>query len=112
MSRPVLCLALACLALLALAAPAAAAPPPAGAYECTISGEYFGDLKIKRDGNYERYGKSGRFTNPKGKLVRFTTGIFKGFNGRWYMTTGTGPRRPEIALRNPIDGFTDVYCSK
>ncbi len=112
MSRLVPLLIAAALALLVWAVPASAGPPPAGKYECTISGEYFGELKIKQGGKYERNGISGKFTNPKGRVLKFTSGSFKGFNGRWQMANEGGGKVPEIAVRNPHDDFEDIYCSK
>jgi len=112
MSRLGPCIVLACIALLAFVAPASAGPPPAGLYECTISGTYFDNLKIKRDGKYERFGKTGKFTNPKARVLKFTTGPLKGFSGRWYVATSSSGKTPEIALRNPLDDFEDIYCGK
>lgn len=111
MRRLVPVLALACAAVLAFSATASAGPPPRGLYECTISGSYFGDLKILKDGKYERNDEVGKFSF-KGRKLNFKTGGFKGFKGRWYMTTGSGPSTPEIALRNPEDDFEDIYCGK
>jgi hypothetical protein len=102
---------LAIVAMLAIAAPASAGAPPRGLYECTISGTYFGDLTIKKDNKYVRNGVTGKFTF-KGRNLSFPSGGFKGFTGRWYMTTGSGPSTPEIALRNPQDDFEDIYCGR
>jgi hypothetical protein len=97
---------------LSFAAVAAAGPPPGGLYECTISGNYFDDVKIKQDNKYERFGKTGKFAG-KGRNINFTSGPFKGFKGRWYMADdGGGVKTPEIALKNPLDDFEDIYCSK
>ena len=107
-SLPVVVLAVAAV-LLPNAAPAAAGPPPNGLYECTLSGVgYFDDLKIKRNGKYERFGKTGKFTT-KGRKMTFVTGPFAGFKGEWEKTNPPGY---EIELRNPIDGFEDIYCTK
>jgi hypothetical protein len=111
MRRPLLLLAIAALALLAVAAPASAGPPPRGLYECTIDGILFGDLTIKKDNKYLRNGVTGKFSS-KGRNLSFNSGGFKGFKGRWYMATGSGPDTPEIALRNPIDDFESIYCGR
>ncbi|MBK5218237.1 MAG: hypothetical protein JJE35_00370 [Thermoleophilia bacterium] len=111
MRRTALVLVLAVAAMLGLVAPASAGAPPRGLYECTISGAFFGDLKILKDGKYERNDEIGKFTF-KGRKLSFNTGGFKGFKGRWYMATGSGPDTPEIALRNPLDDFEDIYCGK
>ena len=109
-SLPVVVLAVA--VLLPIAAPATAGPPPRGLYECTISGVgLFGDVKIKKDNKYERFGKTGKFTS-KGRKIKFITGPFKGFKGKWEKSD-TSPVIYEIELENPVDeGFTSIYCTK
>jgi hypothetical protein len=98
--------------LLPTTAVAAAGPPPRGLYECTIGGLYFDEVKIKQDNQYERFGKTGKFAG-KGRKINFTSGPFKGFKGRWYMADdGGGVQTPEIALKNPLNDFEDIYCSK
>ncbi len=109
MRRPVQILLLTvAVALPFFGATATAGPPPRGLYECTISGTYFDDVTIKADGKYERFGKTGKFTT-KGRKIAFTSGPFKNFKGEWEKTNPPGY---EIELRNPIDDYEDIYCTK
>jgi hypothetical protein len=106
-------------ALLALPATAEAKAPPKGKYECTISGILFGNLIIKSASTYKRNGKTGKYTARGGKRtfadgvkgwpIKFKTGSFRGFKGRWHKgNDGTY----EIALENPLDDFESIYCDK
>ena len=97
---------------------AAAKSPPAGKYECTISGTWFGELRMTGATTYTRNGKKGMFVagtkllrwkdkTVPGYTIEFKTGSLKGFKGRWYRSN-TGIN--EIALRNPLNGFESIYC--
>jgi hypothetical protein len=92
-----------------------AGPPPKGKYECTIGYPPigFGTIVIKADGVYKRgydppFKKGGKYKNPKGKQIKFTTGPLKGIKGHWEKTESG----PELELRNPEDNFEDIYCLK
>ena len=111
-----------CAALVAAcvaASPALAKSPPKGKYECTIGGYYADTIKIKSAKTYKRFGKSGKYAaggkkksfpqGYKGYTIKFKTGPFKGFKGNWHNATQPGTQ--EIALRNPLNGFEDTYCS-
>ena len=111
MRRSLQVLLLAVALLLPMTAAATAGPPPLGLYECTLSGVgLFGDVKIKKDNKYERFGKTGKFAS-KGRKINFFSGPFKGFKGYWEKND-TRPVSYELNLRNPIDGFEDTYCTK
>jgi hypothetical protein len=113
MRRSAQVLLLAVALLLPMTSAATAGPPPLGLYECTISGVgLFGDVKIKKDNKYERFGKKGKFTS-NGRKIKFTTGPFKGFKGKWEKSDTT-PVIYEIELENPVsdEGFTSIYCTK
>jgi hypothetical protein len=110
--------AIAVLATLAGTSVAAAKSPPAGKYECTISGTWFGELRMTGATTYTRNGKKGMFVagtkllrwkdkTVPGYTIEFKTGSLKGFKGRWYRSN-TGIN--EIALRNPLNGFESIYC--
>lgn len=110
--------AIAALATLAGTSLAAAKSPPAGKYECTISGILFGDITITGATTYTRNGKKGTYVAGKkvirwkdktvpGYTIAFKTGSLKGYKGRWYRSkTGIN----EIALKNPLNGFESIYC--
>jgi hypothetical protein len=104
---------------LGMAAPAAAKSPPKGKYGCTNEGIYFDEVKITGKNTYKRFGKQGKYKAGAEKInfddgfvgykIKFKTGAFKGYEGRWYKAdSGTA----EIALKNPIDGFEDTYCDQ
>src|SRR3954452_11398960 len=116
--------ALAAAALAFVAVPVAGAiAPPSRSYDCTIGGStLFGTIKILAGARYTYDGKQGSFTaGPTsvkfsdkivGWTLKFKGGGLAGFNGRWYWAKG-GPSRgrvPEIALKNPRDGFEFIYC--
>jgi hypothetical protein len=107
------------LAAFAVIGPAAtvAKPPPRGVYECTIGGIYADTIKITGKSTYKRFGKSGKYAagkkkrtyhhSYKGYAIKFRTGPFRGFKGNWHRSSdGIN----EIALKNPINGFEDIYC--
>ena len=111
---------LAALAVVFLLAPASVAKsPPKGKYGCTLSGVgFFGTVKIVDGNTYKRNGKTGSYKAGDQKItfhdgwqgwkLKFKTGSFKGFQGRWYKSD-TG--EAEIALENPEDkGFESIYC--
>ena len=104
---------------LTAAAPAIAKSPPQGKYGCTTGGYLFGDLKIIDKDTYKRNGKKGKYRAGDRKIhfddgfvgykIKFRTGSFKDYRGRWYKAdSGTA----EIALKNPNDGFEDTYCDE
>lgn len=112
-------LVLAALLALLLAPPALAKSPPKGKYGCTIGGLLFGDLKITGSDTYKRYGNNGTYSAGRRKInfddgfagykIKFKTGPFEDFKGRWYKAdSGTA----EIALQNPEDGFESIYCDE
>jgi hypothetical protein len=122
MSRRILASALLAAVVCALVvAPAATAKsPPPGKYECTLSGVgSFGKLKIVDKKSYVRNGKKGKYKAGDKKIdfpdgftgwkLKFTSGSFDGYKGRWY-TADSGVH--EIALENPADdeGFESIYC--
>ena len=105
---------------LTLAGPGVAKSPPSGKYECTLSGVgSFGKLKIVDKKRYTRNGKNGKYKAGDRKIdfddgfsgwkLKFTSGSFDGYKGRWYKTDGG---LSEIALQNPADdeGFESIYC--
>lgn len=111
-------------ALAFAAAPlAGATAPPSRSYDCTIGGStLFGTIKILGAGRYTYDGRAGIFTagaasvkfqdKMVGWTLKFKGGGLDRYNGRWYWAN-RGPKRgrvPEIALRNPTDGFESIYC--
>lgn len=101
------------------APPAVAKAPPKGTYGCTTEGYLFGSLEITGKNTYTRNDKNGKYKAGSEKItfddgfvgykIKFKTGSFKGYKGRWYKAdSGTA----EIALQNPIDGFEDTYCDE
>ena len=67
--------------LLFAVAQSTAGPPPQGLYECTISEVgLFGDIKVKQNNMYERFGKTGKFTS-KGRKLNFTSRTAQGIQG-------------------------------
>jgi hypothetical protein len=102
---------------------AGAQAPPSRSYDCTIGGStLFGTLEVRGAGRYTYDGKAGTFaagTSPvkfpdktSGWTLTFKGGGLSGYKGRWYFANGGPGRRhvPEIALKNPTDGFESIYC--
>ena len=120
-SRSIVTALFAALACVLVAAPLSAAKsPPSGKYECTLSGVgSFGKLKIVDKNSYVRNGREGKYKAGDRKInfddgfvgwkLRYTSGSFDGYKGRWY-TADSGVH--EIALENPADdeGFESIYC--
>lgn len=104
----------------AVAAPAGAKAPPAGKYDCVISGStLFGTLTIKAAGRYTHRGSTGTFSAPGGAVrypdgiraykISFSRGTLNRMKGRWHRTTDGVD---EIALRNPKTGTESIYCDR
>ncbi|MEW6582027.1 MAG: hypothetical protein AB1416_04625 [Actinomycetota bacterium] len=119
--------ALATVAALTAAPAASAKAPPAGKYDCTISGStLFGRLVIVDGRRYTHRGTRGTYRtsakrisrkNALGQVERFWRisfqgGSLRGVSGRWYPTPTSTSVTHEIALKDPTDGFERIYCDR